>query len=78
MPALLPVVFLSEIAPRLAQGQDIIVSAHGNSLRALVKHLSAIGDQEIVGLEIPTGEPMVYELGADLSVERRYYFSDTE
>ncbi|HVL29784.1 MAG TPA: 2,3-diphosphoglycerate-dependent phosphoglycerate mutase, partial [Sphingomicrobium sp.] len=51
---------------------------HGNSLRALVKHLSTIGDQEIVGLEIPTGEPMVYELGADLSVERRYYFSDTE
>jgi 2,3-bisphosphoglycerate-dependent phosphoglycerate mutase len=70
--------FQAEIAPRLAQGQDIIVSAHGNSLRALVKHLSAIGDKEIVGLEIPTGEPMVYELGADLSVERRYYFSDTE
>jgi 2,3-bisphosphoglycerate-dependent phosphoglycerate mutase len=70
--------FQAEIAPRLAQGQDIIVSAHGNSLRALVKHLSAIGDKEIVGLEIPTGEPMVYELGADLSVERRYYFRDTE
>ena len=66
----------AEIAPRLAQGQDIIVSAHGNSLRALVKHLSAIGDQEIVGLEIPTGEPMVYELGADLSVDRRYYLSE--
>ena len=68
--------FQAEIAPRLASGQDIIVSAHGNSLRALVKHLSGIGDEEIVGLEIPTGEPIVYELGADLSVARRYYLSD--
>jgi 2,3-bisphosphoglycerate-dependent phosphoglycerate mutase len=66
----------AEIAPRLASGQDIIVSAHGNSLRALVKHLSDIGDAEIVGLEIPTGEPIVYELGRDLSVERRYYLSE--
>ena len=68
--------FQAEIAPRLAAGQNIIVSAHGNSLRALEKHLSAIGDQEIVGLEIPTGEPIVYELGSDLSVERRYYLSE--
>jgi 2,3-bisphosphoglycerate-dependent phosphoglycerate mutase len=66
----------AEIAPRLASGQNIIVSAHGNSLRALVKHLSGIGDAEIVGLEIPTGEPIVYELGSDLSVERRYYLSE--
>jgi 2,3-bisphosphoglycerate-dependent phosphoglycerate mutase len=66
----------AEIAPRLASGQDIIVSAHGNSLRALVKHLSDIGDAEIVGLEIPTGEPIVYEVGRDLSVERRYYLSE--
>jgi 2,3-bisphosphoglycerate-dependent phosphoglycerate mutase len=68
--------FAAEIMPRLASGQDIIVSAHGNSLRALVKHLSNIGDQEIVGLEIPTGEPIVYELGPDLSVSRRYYLSE--
>jgi 2,3-bisphosphoglycerate-dependent phosphoglycerate mutase len=68
--------FEAEIMPRLASGQDIIVSAHGNSLRALVKHLSNIGDQEIVGLEIPTGEPIVYELGPDLSVSRRYYLSE--
>jgi 2,3-bisphosphoglycerate-dependent phosphoglycerate mutase len=68
--------FQAEIAPRLASGQDIIVSAHGNSLRALVKHLSGIGDEDIVGLEIPTGEPIVYELGADLSVDRRYYLSE--
>jgi 2,3-bisphosphoglycerate-dependent phosphoglycerate mutase len=65
----------AEIEPRLAAGQDIIVSAHGNSLRALVKHLSNIGDAEIVGLEIPTGEPIIYELGRDLSVERRYSLS---
>jgi 2,3-bisphosphoglycerate-dependent phosphoglycerate mutase len=68
--------FQAEIAPRLASGQSIIVSAHGNSLRALVKHLSGIGDEEIVGLEIPTGEPIVYELAQDLSVERRYYLSE--
>ena len=66
----------AEIAPRLAAGQDIIVSAHGNSLRALVKHLSNIGDQEIIGLEIPTGEPIVYELGGDLAVGRRYYLGE--
>ena len=64
--------YQAEIAPRLARGEDIIISAHGNSLRALIKHLSQIGDDEIVGLEIPTGEPIVYELAADLTVERRY------
>ena len=68
--------YQAEIAPRLAAGQNILVAAHGNSLRALVKHLSGIGDAEIVGLEIPTGEPMVYELGEDLAVERRYYLSE--
>jgi 2,3-bisphosphoglycerate-dependent phosphoglycerate mutase len=68
--------YQAEIAPRLLSGQDIIVSAHGNSLRALVKHLSDIGDQDIVSLEIPTGEPIVYELASDLSVERRYYLSE--
>ena len=64
--------YQAEIAPRLARGENVIISAHGNSLRALIKHLSGIGDAEIVGLEIPTGEPIVYELAADLSVERRY------
>ena len=68
--------FQAEIAPRLASGQNVIVSAHGNSLRALVKHLSGIGDEEIVGLEIPTGEPIVYELADDLSFERRYSLSE--
>ena len=68
--------FETEIAPRLAHGQRVLVSAHGNSLRALVKHLSKIGDEEIVGLEIPTGEPIVYELEKDLSVGERYYLSE--
>ena len=60
------------IAPRLVNNQRVIVSAHGNSLRALEKHLSKIGDDAIVGLEIPTGDPIVYQLREDLSVERRY------
>jgi len=64
--------YQAEIAPRLMTGERILVSAHGNSLRALEKHLSNIGDDAIVGLEIPTGEPIVYELSDDLSVERRY------
>ena len=68
--------YQAEVARRLGDGQDIIVSAHGNSLRALIKYLSGIGDDEIVGLEIPTGEPIVYELNEDLSVGRRYYLSE--
>lgn len=61
-----------EIAPALAKGQRVLVAAHGNSLRGIIKYLSNIGDDEIVGLEIPTGRPIVYELADDLSVERRY------
>jgi 2,3-bisphosphoglycerate-dependent phosphoglycerate mutase len=68
--------FQGEIVPRLAAGEDIMISAHGNSLRALIKHLSGIGDDEIVGLEIPTGEPIVYQLAADLTVERRYSLTE--
>ncbi len=66
----------AEIAPALRQGKRVIVSAHGNSLRALEKHLSQIGDSEIVGLEIPTGQPIIYELAEDLSVVDRYFLSD--
>jgi 2,3-bisphosphoglycerate-dependent phosphoglycerate mutase len=54
----------------------VIVSAHGNSLRALEKHLSNISDEDIVGLEIPTGEPIVYELDDDLNLVERYYLKD--
>lgn len=65
--------FDEAIAPALKAGKRVIVAAHGNSLRALEKHLSNISDEEIVGLEIPTGEPIVYDLADDLSVNRRYY-----
>src|SRR5215208_4901826 len=61
----------AEIAPALRAGERVLVSAHGNSLRALEKHLSGIGDDDIVKLEIPTGEPIVYELGDDLTVRDR-------
>ena len=65
-----------EIVPALRDGKRVLVAAHGNSLRALIKHLSNIGDEEIVGLEIPTGEPIVYELGDDLAALDRYYLSE--
>jgi 2,3-bisphosphoglycerate-dependent phosphoglycerate mutase len=54
----------------------VLVAAHGNSLRALEKHLSGISDEEITGLEIPTGQPIVYELDNDLAVLDRYYLSE--
>ena len=65
-----------QIAPALKAGKRVLVAAHGNSLRGIVKYLSQIGDQEIVGLEIPTGKPIVYELADDLSVVRRYYLEE--
>ena len=66
----------SEIAPALAAGKRVLVAAHGNSLRGIIKYLSNIGDDEIVGLEIPTGKPIVHELADDLSVERRFYLDE--
>ena len=64
------------IAPELRAGQRVLISAHGNSLRALVKHLSNIPDDEITSLEIPTGQPIVYELADDLSATDRYYLNE--
>jgi 2,3-bisphosphoglycerate-dependent phosphoglycerate mutase len=64
------------IAPALKDGQRVLISAHGNSLRALVKHLSNIPDEEIVALEIPTGQPIVYELDEDLNAVERYFLKD--
>ena len=64
------------IAPALRSGRRVLVSAHGNSIRALVKHLSNIGDDEIIGVEIPTGQPLVYELADDLAVIDSYYLSE--
>jgi 2,3-bisphosphoglycerate-dependent phosphoglycerate mutase len=66
----------ARIAPALREGQRVLISAHGNSLRALVKHLSAIADDEITGLEIPTGQPIVYELDEALAAVERYYLKD--
>jgi 2,3-bisphosphoglycerate-dependent phosphoglycerate mutase len=66
----------AEIAPALRAGKRVLVAAHGNSLRGIIKYLSDIGDDEIVGLEIPTGKPIVYDLRDDLSVERHYYLED--
>ena len=66
----------SRIAPALRNGQRVLISAHGNSLRALVKHLSNIPDDEITGLEIPTGQPIVYQLNESLEEIERYYLKD--
>ncbi|SEB97478.1 phosphoglycerate mutase [Paramicrobacterium humi] len=64
----------SDITPDLAAGKTVLVTAHGNSLRALVKHLDKISDEDIAGLNIPTGIPLVYKLGADfMPVEESRY-----
>ncbi len=65
-----------EIAPSIRAGKRILVSAHGNSLRALIKYLDKISDAEIVKLNIPNGQPLVYELDADLQPIRHYYLGD--
>ncbi|QIL45964.1 2,3-diphosphoglycerate-dependent phosphoglycerate mutase [Vagococcus coleopterorum] len=62
-----------EVAPKLLKGETILIAAHGNSLRALAKHVEGISDEEIMGLEIPTGQPLVYELSDDLLVKEKYY-----
>ncbi len=64
------------IAPEIRSGKRVIVTAHGNSLRALVKYLDNISDDDIVGLNIPTGIPLVYELDDDLKPIRSYYLGD--
>ncbi len=66
------------IAPAVKSGQRVIVAAHGNSLRALVKYLDNISEDEIIGLNIPTGIPLVYELDADLKPIKHYYLGDPE
>ena len=66
----------ARIAPELKAGKRVVISAHGNSLRALVKHLSHISDEEIASLEIPTGQPIVYHLDDDLAATDRYYLNE--
>lgn len=66
------------MAPAIRSGQRVVVSAHGNSIRALVKHLDNVSDQDIVGLNIPNGIPLVYELDDDLKPLRHYYLGDAD
>jgi 2,3-bisphosphoglycerate-dependent phosphoglycerate mutase len=65
-----------DIAPAIRAGRQILISAHGNSLRALIKMLDNISDEDIVGLNIPNGQPLVYELDAELKPIRHYYLGD--
>ena len=65
------------IAPVVRSGKSVIITAHGNSLRALIKHLDRVSDEEIVALNIPTAQPLVYELDADLKPIRHYYLGDS-
>lgn len=67
----------SDILPVLASGETVIISAHGNSLRALVKHLSQISDDDITGLEIPTGQPIIYDFDDGMRPGERYYLKDS-
>lgn len=62
-----------EVKPELQNGKNVIISAHGNSLRALIKHLENISDEEIMNVEIPTGKPYVYELDEELNIIKKYY-----
>ena len=66
------------MAPAIRSGQRVVVAAHGNSIRALVKYLDNISDTDIVGLNIPNGIPLVYELDAELKPIRHYYLGDAE
>lgn len=68
----------SVLAPMVRSGKRVLVAAHGNSLRAMVKYLDNISDQEIPELNIPTGIPLVYELNDELKPERHYYLGDAE
>ena len=66
------------IAPSIRSGQRVVIAAHGNSIRALVKYLDGIADDAIVGVNIPNGIPLVYELDDDLKPIRHYYLGDAE
>jgi len=66
------------IAPAVRAGKRVIIAAHGNSLRALIKYLDDVSDEDIVGLNVPTGQPLVYELDAELKPLRHYYLGDAE
>jgi 2,3-bisphosphoglycerate-dependent phosphoglycerate mutase len=67
-----------QIAPAILSGQRVLIAAHGNSIRALVKYLDGIADEAIVGVNIPNGIPLVYELDKDLKPIKSYYLGDAE
>jgi 2,3-bisphosphoglycerate-dependent phosphoglycerate mutase len=66
------------IAPAVKSSRKVVIAAHGNSLRALIKYLDKVSDADIVGLNIPTAQPLVYELDADLKPIRNYYLGDQD
>lgn len=66
------------IAPVVKSGKRVVIAAHGNSLRALIKYLDNVSDEEIIGINIPTAQPLVYELDADLKPIKHYYLADPE
>ncbi|MGB6242328.1 MAG: 2,3-diphosphoglycerate-dependent phosphoglycerate mutase [Castellaniella sp.] len=66
------------IAPAIRSGRRVLIAAHGNSLRALIKHLDGVSDEDIIGVNIPTGQPLVYELDDDLRPLRHYYLGDED
>ncbi len=66
------------IAPSIKAGKRVVIAAHGNSIRAMIKYLDQVSDADIVGLNIPTAQPLVYELDADLKPIRNYYLGDQE
>ncbi len=68
----------SDIAPTLKRSNTVLIAAHGNSLRALIKHLEQLDDEAITKVEIPTGDPLVYELNDDLSLIRSYYLREMQ
>ena len=70
--------WFDQIVPSIKSGKKVLICAHGNSLRALVKHLDDVGDEEILELNIPTGIPLVYELDANLKPTDHYYLGDPE
>ena len=68
----------SDLAPAIKSGKRVLVAAHGNSIRAIVKYLDKVSDDEIVGINIPTGIPLVYELDDQLNAIRHYYLGDAD
>ena len=70
--------YLEEIVPRMKAGERVLVVAHGNSLRALVKYIENVSDDEIVGVNIPTGVPLVYEFDDDMNVLSKRYLGDQD